>query len=280
MRRSMPRSSRSWSPCCARRRNGPLSSARSMCGCGWRSNSLVLVMAGLVPALPGFWNTCKGGGGARGKPGHDGSLRQKNSRGDPRQFRDGPVVDIGPGVARAAVGECHGKHLPQIFRRLRKAVAAGLVHVELVQHRLAGVQAVELAMDDVGGIVRQHQARIVFYQIKPAAAVRLADEIGIGREQPRHRMVEAAHQGAVDEETVGDHEVSMSLRAQRSNLAMTDQAGVGTTSSVTTTNFVSVIRPKLVVSATSAASRPVAIRMRPMRSVLWRASKVYHWPER
>ena len=35
--------------------------------------------------------------------------------------------------------------------------------------------------------------------------MRIADEIGIGREQPRHRMVEAAHQGAVDKETVGDH---------------------------------------------------------------------------
>src|SRR5581483_10094528 len=62
-----------------------------------------------------------------------------------------------------------------------------------------------------------------------------------------------------------------------------DSGGIrqaATTSSLTTTNFVSVMRPKLVVSATSAASRPVPIRMRPMRGTLWRASKVYHWPDR
>ena len=53
-----------------------------------------------------------------------------------------------------------------------------------------------------------------------------------------------------------------------------------TTSSLTTMNFVRSMRPKLVVSATSAASRPVAIRMRPMRGWLWRASKVNHRPDR
>src|SRR4051794_23315234 len=54
----------------------------------------------------------------------------------------------------------------------------------------------------------------------------------------------------------------------------------GTTLSLITKNFTRSIRPKLVVSATSAASRPVPIRMRPARGTLWRASKVYHWPER
>src|SRR3954462_3526470 len=54
----------------------------------------------------------------------------------------------------------------------------------------------------------------------------------------------------------------------------------GTTSSLITRNFTRSIRPKLVVSATSAASRPVPIRMRPARGTLWRASKVYHWPDR
>jgi len=53
------------------------------------------------------------------------------------------------------------------------------------------------------------------------------------------------------------------------SLAMTrtDQRGphTATTSSLITTNFFSSIRPKLVVSATSAASRPVPIRMRPIR---------------
>ena len=51
-------------------------------------------------------------------------------------------------------------------------------------------------------------------------------------------------------------------------LAMTEEAArtyAATTSSLMTRNFVKSIRPKLVVSATSAASRPVAIRMRPMR---------------
>src|SRR4051812_50157819 len=49
-----------------------------------------------------------------------------------------------------------------------------------------------------------------------------------------------------------------------------DQAA--TTSSLTTRNFTRSIRPKLVVSATSAASRPVPIRMRPMRGRLWRGA--------
>src|SRR6202012_4220396 len=57
-----------------------------------------------------------------------------------------------------------------------------------------------------------------------------------------------------------------------------DQAA--TTSSVTPKNLTRSIRPKLVVSATSAASRPVAIRIRPIRGWLWRASKVNHWPDR
>ncbi|CLA15347.1 Uncharacterised protein [Mycobacterium tuberculosis] len=52
------------------------------------------------------------------------------------------------------------------------------------------------------------------------------------------------------------------------------------TSSLMMTNLFSTIGPKLVDSATSAASRPVPIRMRPIRGLLWRASNVYHLPER
>jgi hypothetical protein len=51
-------------------------------------------------------------------------------------------------------------------------------------------------------------------------------------------------------------------------------------SSVTTVKLASVLGPKVVVIATSAASRPRAISARPMRGVLWRASKVRHWPPR
>src|SRR5882724_9949204 len=112
----------------------------------------------------------------------------------------------------------------------------------------------------------------MFDQIEPAAAARFADEVGAARQQFCHRMVEAAHQGAVDEQAIGNHGRLLSRRGGR------DQAN--TTSSLTTRNFVSVMRPKLVVSATSAASRPVAIRMRPTLGWLWRASKVYHWPDR
>src|SRR5579863_5532523 len=99
----------------------------------------------------------------------------------------------------------------------------------------------------------------MLHLVEPAAAARRPKEIGIRRQQPRHRMRVAAHQGAVDEQKVGGHAV---------------------TSSLTTENLARVIRPKLVDSATSAASRPVAIRMRPMRGTTWRASNVYHWPER
>ncbi len=51
-------------------------------------------------------------------------------------------------------------------------------------------------------------------------------------------------------------------------------------SSVTTLNCASRAGPNAVEIATSVASRPVAIRMRPMRGVLWRASTVYQWPPR
>lgn len=46
-------------------------------------------------------------------------------------------------------------------------------------------------------------------------------------------------------------------------------------SSAHTLKLSSVEGPKLVVSATSAASLPQAIRTRPMRGVLFRASNVY-----
>jgi len=47
-------------------------------------------------------------------------------------------------------------------------------------------------------------------------------------------------------------------------------------SSDTTSNLRSVELPNDVRNATSAASRPVAIRIRPMRGVLLRASKAHH----
>ena len=51
-------------------------------------------------------------------------------------------------------------------------------------------------------------------------------------------------------------------------------------SSVHTLKPASVVMPKLLLMATSVASRPGAIRMRPMRGLLWRASKVYQRPPR
>ena len=52
------------------------------------------------------------------------------------------------------------------------------------------------------------------------------------------------------------------------------------TSSVFTVKPVSVFGPKVVVIATSAASRPRASKIRPIRGVLWRASKVNQRPSR
>ena len=52
------------------------------------------------------------------------------------------------------------------------------------------------------------------------------------------------------------------------------------TSSVTTLKPMSFAGPKLVESATSVASRPRAMSTRPMRGLLWRASKVYQRPSR
>ena len=54
----------------------------------------------------------------------------------------------------------------------------------------------------------------------------------------------------------------------------------GVTSSVITLKPASVHGPNEVTIATSVASRPRAIRMRPMRGTLFRGSKVYHRPPR
>ena len=51
-------------------------------------------------------------------------------------------------------------------------------------------------------------------------------------------------------------------------------------SRVTTSKSVSVLAPKVCVSGTSVASRPLAIRMRPRRRVLLRGSNVHHCPDR
>src|SRR6202023_386824 len=103
-------------------------------------------------------------------------------------------------------------------------------------------------------------------------------------------MIEAAHQRAVDKETIGVHGMVYNRHCERSEAihraarmvvskngllrcARNDARGTlyaATTSSLTTTNFTRSMRPKLVVSATSAASRPVPIRMRPIRGGLWR----------
>ena len=57
-------------------------------------------------------------------------------------------------------------------------------------------------------------------------------------------------------------------------------AAAAGTSSVQTLKLASVLGPKVLLSATSAASRPRAISTRPMRGVLLRASKVYQRPSR
>src|ERR1700691_3325026 len=90
----------------------------------------------------------------------------------------------------------------------------------------------------------------MLHLVEPATADCLADENGLRRQKPGHRMRIAAHQGTVDEEKIG-HQAF--------------------TSSLTTKNLARFIRPKLVESATSAASRPVAITMRPVRGTTWRA---------
>ena len=51
-------------------------------------------------------------------------------------------------------------------------------------------------------------------------------------------------------------------------------------SSVITLKPASVHGPNEVTIATSVASRPRAIKMRPMRGLLWRASNVYQPPPR
>jgi hypothetical protein len=50
------------------------------------------------------------------------------------------------------------------------------------------------------------------------------------------------------------------------------------TSRVVTTNDLRDVCPNVVLIATSAASRPLAIRIRPIRGMLWRASNVCQRP--
>ena len=71
--------------------------------------------------------------------------------------------------------------------------------------------------------------------------------------------------------------------ALHANLPDRDRQVVTTTaptSSVHTRKLSSVLGPKEVLIAASAASRPRAISTRPMRGVLFRASKVYQRPPR
>src|ERR1700761_4580308 len=219
-------------------------------------------------------------------PGHEGLFLEEPAGLDAGQGRDRPVVDVGPRIAGAAVGKRYRKHLPEILRRLGKAFAAGFIHVELAQHRVDFAQAIKLAMDDLAVVIGEHEAGIVLHHVEPAVAMGFAEKVGVGREQPGHRMHVAAHEGAVDEEAVGicHSEIVMdcrwpSLRAAKATATSIRRHGeayqAAFTSSLITTNFFNSIRPKLVVSATSAASRPVPINIRPMRGRLWRASKVY-----
>src|SRR6478609_2445150 len=104
-------------------------------------------------------------------------LLQKFPRGDLRQAGDRPVVDIGPRLASRAVRMCHGQHAPYIFSRLRKTFAAGFIHVELAEQRVAIAQAVQFAEHDVGGIVREHEPGIMLDEVEPAAAGRGAQEV-------------------------------------------------------------------------------------------------------
>src|ERR1700730_354193 len=160
--------------------------------------------------------TCSRRPSRRNAPdGHEALLLQKPPRGDARQFCYRPVVDIGPGIARTAVVKRHLKHPADIFGRLGKTFAAGFIHVELAQQRVARAQAIDFAEHDVVKILRQHQPRIMFDAIEPALASGFADEVGALRPDVYHRMVEAAHQRAVDEKAIGDHSACYPAAAWR-----------------------------------------------------------------
>lgn len=70
------------------------------------------------------------------------------------------------------------------------------------------------------------------------------------------------------------------LRFARSRPAALQPVHPSLTSSVRTLKLFRVLGPKVLLMATSAASRPRAINTRPMRGVLLRASKMYQWPSR
>ena len=96
-----------------------------------------------------------------------------------------------------------------------------------------------------------------------------------GNLHPGLRKLASHYQPLRSEAEAHFYVVSLCDRAVASGSA---RHSTGTTSSVHTVKLLSVFGPKVVLIATSAASRPRAINTRPMRGTLLRASKVYHLP--
>jgi len=71
-----------------------------------------------------------------------------------RQAGDGPVVDVGPRFASGAVVERDLQHLPEIFGRLRKALAQASYMSNSPSSGIAIAQRVQFAEHDFLGIVR------------------------------------------------------------------------------------------------------------------------------
>src|SRR5215218_5944230 len=120
----------------------------------------------------------------------------------------------------------------------------------------------------------------------PRRAVEVDQQARVSGEE--ERSVENAgkpHRDLGGAEIPGDVAIELGRRQAEPAVARREQARgllerAHGSSRVVTLKPASVHAPKLVESATSVASRPRAIRMRPMRGMLCRASKRYHWPDR
>ena len=93
---------------------------------------------------------------------------------------------------------------------------------------------------------------------------------GRAKSQGRHRA--ATIRGRAGENA------NASVSSVRFGMKVVSSLAAYTSSSVQTLKLTRMFGPKVWVIGTSAASRPWAIRTRPIRGMLLRASKVYQWP--
>jgi hypothetical protein len=186
---------------------------------------------------------------------------------------ESPWPTIGPSAI--AFGE--GWHVP---RELSREEIRGLVDAFVA----ATLRAKRIGFD----VVELHSAHgYLLHQFLSPLSNRRIDEYGKDRMKFPLEVARAVREVWPKERALGIRGIVLlvcvdrvRVRGRREDDYILEQdadtVGHALISSVHTLKLSSIEGPKLVVSATSAASLPLAIRMRPMRGILLRGSKVYH----